>query len=165
MLKTKNVIAHMERLGHAGPRCLPEVKGLELAALTKQSPVESQYLCVSDTHCFTCLRHPRGDSPQTGSTQSILSWRVDWSSLSSTTSSCVSGDGEDGKSDSLWCIDVGGLRGRHFGLRGAVDEVGTPARKLCSLVPRNLGTRLGWNHLFTGSCFQYESAFMTPVKK
>lgn len=65
MLKTKNVIAHMERLGHAGPRCLPEVKGLELAALTKQSPVESQYLCVSDTHCFTCLRHPRGDSPQT----------------------------------------------------------------------------------------------------
>lgn len=55
MLKTKHVIAHMERLGHAGPRCLPEVKGLELAALTKQSPVESQYLCVSDTHCIALL--------------------------------------------------------------------------------------------------------------
>ena len=60
-------------------------------------------------------------------------------------------DGEDGKSGSLWCIGVGGLRGRPFGLQGAVEEVGRPGRNPTSFpgsLLKNLGTRLGENYPF-----------------
>ena len=63
----------------------------------------------------------------------------------------VVSDGEDGKSGSLWCIGVGGLRGRPFGLRGAVEEVGRLRRNLTSFpgsLLKNLGTRLGENYPF-----------------
>ena len=131
-------------LQHAGPRCLPEVKGLELAALTKQSLVESQYLCVSHTHCFTCLHHPTGIPHKLVAVQSSsLSWRVEWSSSDLLRLLLCFWWWEDGKSDSLWCISLGGFRGRHFGLRGAVDEVGTPARNVAlypGFLPKNQDT-------------------------